>query len=40
MNFSVELPEEELPLCSCDSERISQKSGLLFRRMPEIILNA
>lgn len=30
MNFSVELPEEELPLCSCDSERISQVLGILL----------
>lgn len=30
MNFSVELPEEELPLCSCDSERISQVLGGLL----------
>ena len=30
MNFSVELPEEELPLCSCDPERISQVLGILL----------
>lgn len=30
MNFSVELPEKELPLCSCDPERISQVLGILL----------
>lgn len=30
MNFSVKLPEEELPLCSCDPERISQVLGILL----------
>ena len=30
MNFSVELPDEELPLCSCDPERISQVLGILL----------
>ena len=30
MNFSVELPEEELPLCCCDPERISQVLGILL----------
>ena len=30
MNFSVELPEEELPLCNCDPERISQVLGILL----------
>ena len=30
MNFSVELPDEEFPLCSCDPERISQVLGILL----------
>lgn len=30
MNFSVELPEEELPLCICDPERINQVLGILL----------
>ena len=30
MNFSVELPEKELPLCNCDPERISQVLGILL----------
>lgn len=30
MNFSVKLPEEELPLCSCDPERISKVLGILL----------
>lgn len=30
MNFSVELPEKELPLCRCDPERISQVLGILL----------
>ena len=30
MNFSVELPDEEFPLCSCDPERISQVLEILL----------
>ena len=37
MKFVIELPEEEIPSCPCDPERISQVLGILLGAMPSVM---